>query len=279
MWLIKSNSASSYKGDAEESLLSSDRDWSSRIQAHKGWSPTKIAVLVVSHVTLAVVGLLLGIRWSKDPIALATQVTARYSPFIRDVGLKFEVVEFNGSFFHETVFRQDAGPEVDAAWRSLGVDYRALRVPAEESDPSGLSSEQVKINSKYGGGYPANVEGLHHLHCLNLLRQALYFNFEYYHALGEGAFKNDDQILKSHITHCLDILRQQLMCTVDVGMMGQIWWDPTSPKAFVDFNTKHICRNFEDVRKWAEARQLPETPPADFLQPPEPGQYISSTIP
>jgi hypothetical protein len=43
---------------------------------------------------------------------------------------------------------------------------RALRVPEEEAVLSGLASDQVKINPKYGGGYPANVEGLHHLHCL-----------------------------------------------------------------------------------------------------------------
>jgi hypothetical protein len=47
----------------------------------------------------------------------------------------------------------------------------------------------------------------------------------------------------------------------------------------VDFNTKHTCRNFDDVRKWAEARQLPEHPPEDFLQPPTPGQYIAPQIP
>ena len=43
---------------------------------------------------------------------------------------------------------------------------RAIRVPAEEAEKSGLAADQVKISEKYGGGYPANVEGLHHLHCL-----------------------------------------------------------------------------------------------------------------
>lgn len=135
-------------------------------------------------------------------------------------------------------------------------------MPEEEAARSGISSDQVKIHLKYGGGFPANVEGLHHLHCLvrdklfifrkrranasqNLLRQSLYYNFDYYHALGEGAFKNEDDILKHHISthrfslmpclqliakaHCLDILRQQLMCTVDVGMLGQIWYVTSWP--------------------------------------------------
>jgi hypothetical protein len=44
------------------------------------------------------------------------------APFTKDVGLKFDTVQYNGSFFKETAFRKDAGPEVDAAWKSLGVD-------------------------------------------------------------------------------------------------------------------------------------------------------------
>lgn len=39
-------------------------------------------------------------------------------------------------------------------------------MPADEAEKSGLAPDQVKINEKYGGGYPANLEGLHHLHCL-----------------------------------------------------------------------------------------------------------------
>jgi hypothetical protein len=43
---------------------------------------------------------------------------------------------------------------------------RSIRVPLEEAADSDLSSDQVKINPKYGGGFPANVEGLQHLQCL-----------------------------------------------------------------------------------------------------------------
>jgi len=73
-------------------------------------------------------------------------------------------------------------------------------VPSHLAKKAGLSESQVQIQEKYGGGYPANVEGLHHLHCLNLLRQSLVWNFDYYRAKGEGAFKNDDRILKLHIS-------------------------------------------------------------------------------
>jgi hypothetical protein len=76
---------------------------------------------------------------------------------------------------------------------------RSVAVPASEAAASGLKPDQVHINEKYGGGYPANVEGLHHLHCLNLVRQSLYYNYDYYHEKGEGAFKNDDNIVRFHV--------------------------------------------------------------------------------
>jgi len=113
----------------------------------------------------------------------------------------------------------------------------------------------------------------------NLLRQSLSWNYDYYHALGKGAFKNDDHILRVHVTHCLDIIRQQLMCTVDVGVLGQVWLYPNEPRAYVDFNTRHMCRNFEAIRQWAEVNQLPEDTPEDYLQPPRVGDRIYAEIP
>jgi len=158
---------------------------------------------------------------------------------------------------------------------------RALRVPESEALAAGIAPDQVKINPKYGGGYPANVEGLHHLHCLNLLRKSLKYNYDYYKDLGEGAFQNEEYVVKVHVSHCLDIIRQQLMCTVDTGVLGQVWWRPSGPTPFVDFNTQHQCKNFDAIRNWAEERQLPPTDqtPRDFLEPPKPGDRIFDEIP
>lgn len=43
---------------------------------------------------------------------------------------------------------------------------RSVVVPLDEAEQTGLRPEQVQISQEYGGGFPANVEGLHHLHCL-----------------------------------------------------------------------------------------------------------------
>jgi hypothetical protein len=69
------------------------------------------------------------------------------------------------------------------------------------------------------------------------------------------------------------------MCIVDIGVLGQIWWNRTTPTAFVDFNTAHTCRNFEAVRQWAEEHQAPEDIPPGYLQGPADGDRIYETIP
>jgi hypothetical protein len=119
----------------------------------------------------------------------------------------------------------------------------------------------------------------------DLLRRTLHWNYDYYKAKKEGAFVNSEYIVRVHTTHCLDILRQVLMCNPDVGVLGQVWWQPenqTSPSPFVDFNTVHRCRDYEAVRAWAEAHQLPPEEEVDmsrFYEMPKPGQTVLPEIP
>lgn len=71
------------------------------------------------------------------------------------------------------------------------------------------------------------------------------------------------------------------MCTVDIGVLGQVWYQPADAplQAFVDFNTVHKCRNFDPIRQWAEEHQLPEETPEDFLEPPKENDRIWYTVP
>lgn len=41
-----------------------------------------------------------------------------------------------------------------------------VAIPEREALQSGLRRGFVRISAEYGGGYLANVEALHHLHCL-----------------------------------------------------------------------------------------------------------------
>ncbi|KAE8356226.1 hypothetical protein BDV28DRAFT_127613 [Aspergillus coremiiformis] len=266
--------------DVDEKLLSEEEATWPREQKAKQSLLRKCAKYVLWFAVVGfscLVGVVLGRQHNLDKVC--TRQLTEYSLVIPEVGIEYHEQHFNGSFLKENIYRQEASPAVDAAWGSLGVNYRSLRVPTAEAQKSGLAPDQVKINEKYGGGYPANVEGLHHLHCLNLLRQSLYYNYDYYHEQAQGAFVNEDYIVRRHVSHCLDILRQQLMCTVDIGVLGQVWVHPDAPEPFVDFNTKHKCRNFHAIRQWAERNQLPETVPRDFLQPPKIEDRVYEEIP
>ena len=170
-----------------------------------------------------------------------------------------------------------------------------LIISEEEGQKSGLSPENhVQVNKKYGGGYPVMTEGLHQLHCLvgvafpqelvvciltsrqNLLRKSLWYSFDYYNAthFGEFSLSNVGRPFHWHVTHCLDFLRQRLMCSVDTGVFGAVWYNVSDPTPFVDFNTKHVCKNFEDVRQWATERQSPEDLPDDYWEQPDPVKVV-----
>ncbi|KAK7421541.1 hypothetical protein QQZ08_009886 [Neonectria magnoliae] len=205
--------------------------------------------------------------------------TTQWSPLLDDVSIKYSFKPFDGNFMEENVYRKNASAEVDAAWEALGVDYRAGVISYEDGLASGLDSSFVQRAEKYGGGFLVNVEGMHHLHCLNMVRKSLYFNYEHYEALGGHAFKNDGEIFRLHLTHCLDTIRQVLMCNVDTGVLGQVWVNPDEPMAFPDFNTKHMCKNYDDVKEWAGKLQAPpnDEVPDDYLAMPKDGDVLLHT--
>ncbi|KAL5461778.1 hypothetical protein PMIN06_002067, partial [Paraphaeosphaeria minitans] len=165
----------------------------------RGLSWHLFVLCIVSTACLSVIlGAWIGnaTRWDAD--AFSIRHTSQYSPIIEDITIQYTALPFNGSLLASNPFRLDAGPEVDAAWKSLGADYSAALIPPLLAARSGLAPDQVKIKERYGGGYPAHVEGMHHLHCLNLLRKSLAWNFAYYQAEGLGPFSNDKDILKHH---------------------------------------------------------------------------------
>jgi hypothetical protein len=121
---------------------------------------------------------------------------------------------------------------------------------------------------------------MHHLHCLNLVRKGLWYNYPYYKELGQHAFKNNDMIIKKHASHCLDTIRQVLMCNADTGLLGQVWYDPQDVRAFPDFKTQHKCKNFDAIRRWAVDLQAnpAEELPDDFMKIPEDGDVLGAEI-
>jgi hypothetical protein len=72
------------------------------------------------------------------------------------------------------------------------------------------------------------------------------------------------------------------MCTVDIGVLGSRWVNSKDgPFAFPDFNTDHVCKNYDAIRAWAETSQIPpdNESPEDFMAPPGPEVEILDELP
>ncbi|KAL5594743.1 hypothetical protein BROUX41_001657 [Berkeleyomyces rouxiae] len=231
-----------------------------------------IPVILFSVIIAAYAGFRLG-RADANLDPICASYTTQFSPLLQDVEIKYDFTAFNGSFMQETIYRREPSPAVDQAWEDLGLDAEPGIISYDDGLRAGLGPGHVQRNQKYGGGFVVNVEGMHHLHCLNLLRKSLYFNVDYYKNLGKHAFKNDEHVLQRHVTHCLDTIRQVLMCNADTGILGQVWYNQSHPKPFPDFNTLHKCKNFDDISDWAVGLQMDKSKPnpPDFLAPPVSG--------
>jgi hypothetical protein len=182
------------------------------------------------------------------------------SPIMQDVPIRYSTVTFNGTFEARTPYTEDPSPKVDAAWAELGTASRHFRVPEDQATRYGLDPGYARWSKADGGGYPVLFEFTHHLHCIDLIRQALVWNYDYYLARGSGAFINDPDVIKTHTYHCIDTLRQVIMCKPDLGVYGQYWIKSTNG-TFVDFFTEHKCKNFDQIRDWVVDHQVS----ADFL--------------
>jgi len=108
-----------------------------------------------------------------------------------------------------------------------------------------LKNRTSPINNE--GDYVVTLDVFHHLHCLNKIRQKIYWNTTKYGS-PEPAYINTP-----HVDHCIDQLRQSLMCTVDITPIPYQWY-PKYAAYMPATGIMHTCRNFEAVQKWAMER-------------------------
>lgn len=179
-----------------------------------------------------------------------------FSPYPREILGRTEDVTFNGAFYgeEENIYRRLAAPEVDQAWRDLGIKIGPLHIATEDAESMRIPKDRFKVEDEtLGPSYLVTVEVFHQIHCLDLLRKSLWFNAPYYIGLGEHEFGNHGDTLRDHVTHCLDILRQVLMCNADVGLVPQIPLTLTNGSTipFPDFSRPHKCRNYAAIKEWA----------------------------
>ncbi|CCM06831.1 uncharacterized protein FIBRA_09134 [Fibroporia radiculosa] len=97
-----------------------------------------------------------------------------------------------------------------------------------------------------------SLEFTHQLHCLNALRKYTYR--EYYDGR-DPLFDARADTIRAHADHCIEMLRQTLMCHADTGLITYDWVAGYSTQ-YPDFSTRHVCRDFPRVLRWAYDHQV-----------------------
>jgi len=146
--------------------------------------------------------------------------------------------------------------------------FRPLNIKLNEEEYSevGISPATAARNApEFGGGYFLQSEFSHQLHCVNLLRKASYFKYNYYLSR-DPDFKDKPKTFKVHLDHCVEMLRQLVMCHADVGLVTAHWIEQRE-RPWPDFNTKQTCRNFEGIWQWTVDHQMPEGTPMIPMKP------------
>jgi hypothetical protein len=104
-------------------------------------------------------------------------------------------------------------------------------------------------------GYRVGLEVFHQLHCLNLLRMSTYPD---YYTKVEWSDTNDKpEKVRAHLDHCIEILRMNLMCLSDVNVFT-FHKQPDKEGYWPDYESEHVCRNFDRIKDWANANAMPD---------------------
>lgn len=242
--------------DAERTLAKSftSRNPSQSIsKLSRRCSITPIILVLVSSLLLNLILILQVSNHHVSPEEISRKANF-YSPAIDHINLKLETRQFDGSFVPSTSYSGNPSPEVDAAWEEI-TDIRIGRITEDELDNSRFSRDHVSIPDEEGG-FMAHFEFEHQLHCVNMLRMSTFFNYDHYHA-EYPMMVNNHPLFRNHIRHCIEMLRQALVCNADLGVIPLLWLK-NETRPVPDFNTWHVCKDFESVVNFVKGRRLPE---------------------
>ncbi|KAI5370337.1 Putative mycotoxin biosynthesis protein UstYa [Septoria linicola] len=154
---------------------------------------------------------------------------------------------------HETVYTGTPTKAMDRAWNKL-IRHRYFLINDEEAlqawGPDYEQYYRYPDSPKHEGGYVAGLDVLHTLHCVNMLRKALYKDHYQEHQHGSAKFQ------QYHIDHCLDIVRQNVQCNGDLTLIPTRWWEGMGKNGrnFIESDQVHTCRNFAKIREWGYQR-------------------------
>ncbi|KAL1607979.1 hypothetical protein SLS60_002918 [Paraconiothyrium brasiliense] len=144
--------------------------------------------------------------------------------------------------------------DVNNAWLDIAYvpdqmvsvnDFPKLKKPTDSLKVSDPKSDET--------GYRVGLEVFHQLQCLNLLRMATYP--EHYTKLQSDESSKPEEV-RAYLDHCVEILRTKLMCASDVSVFTYHAM-PGKQAPVPDYDSKHVCRNFDKIKQWATDNAVP----------------------
>ncbi|KUL86572.1 hypothetical protein ZTR_04224 [Talaromyces verruculosus] len=163
-------------------------------------------------------------------------------------------VIFNGTLDFPSIYRGSPRPELDAAWnRATDLGPLDIQLSADEIERLGVdAATAVRLPPENGGGFFVNLEFQHQLHCVNYLRMMTYMS---YYEKTSIEFTDSKRTQRMHLDHCIEMLRQVIMCNTDINLIPTQWVHGRD-RPYPNFNTKHVCRNYEAILQWSIEHQV-----------------------
>ncbi|KAJ6629331.1 hypothetical protein B0H10DRAFT_1939740 [Mycena sp. CBHHK59/15] len=189
-----------------------------------------------------IVAQMIGLIWMAFTVAMLRNTPGLLS--------SIDVVEYGVTTYAiggDKQFHIPPSPVLDEAWNDL-YNFGISQIPKIQAALLPNKTHPIPGDE---GNYIVELDVFHNLHCLNMIRKAL--NFEYYTEMDPRVVETND-----HLNHCVDWLRQSLMCAGDTSVV--VWqWDEAQKKTTFQGDVAHTCRNFEKLREWGKSHMIRTT--------------------
>ncbi|OKL63821.1 hypothetical protein UA08_01095 [Talaromyces atroroseus] len=236
-------------GDSSSTTSSQMQDISGLLAARRSLQRWKIASLASTTLLFGVCFLFLSSVREGLPVATIRplQSPADEAPEI----LEWQPQVFKSNFHEDrTPWQGPPSDTVDKAWDDLYQNIGIVTV--NKSLAAKLPDETIEVPG-LDGQYVLGLGVFHQLHCLNMMRKSMYP--ERYGGT-EGMSMENAEMIWNHLEHCVDQLRQVIMCYGDLSTVS--WeWDEEGDVPVSKFGATRMCRNFDNIHKWATNRAFP----------------------
>ncbi|KAF7181872.1 hypothetical protein CNMCM7691_001169 [Aspergillus felis] len=214
------------------------------------WIYFTVANLIILSITAALILSAGNFRTSEKNAVL--RPISWWSPILDDIEIPRFETKLNGTLFAKpevSIAREEPGVENDAAWAQYEKVLTHV-VTREQILKLGKNPETVaRFDNDYWGmgedAYMVQMDVMHQIHCLNLLRKAAFADYPGY----EPGLDEKDKMWWIHLGHCTDILLQNIQCNANTEFLTLNWVEDRQAP-WPDFSVNRKCRDFNALVDW-----------------------------